>query len=286
MTALIETLMDRYPSNASRQESAFVTDSYNVPRVKDMLARRSADKQASFFLPYLKPGMRLLDCGCGPGVITVGLAQRVAPAETIGFDLEPEPLATGRDLAAKRGLTTVHFEPGDISQLNFPDESFDAVFSHAVLYHLPDPGSALREIYRVLKPGGIVGLRNSDCRGDLIGPSDSLLDRGLALFAQAMRYIGDSTDFGSNQKKLLREVGFLNILASASYDCLGSAAEVRQDGTYYHDTLSDPSFEALCLEQHWSTELEISAIRAAFAQWSQNPDAFLAIARCEVVAWK
>ena len=52
-------------------------------------AKRSAESQAAFFLPHLRSGMELLDVGCGPGSITIGLAERVAPGRTIGFDQVP-----------------------------------------------------------------------------------------------------------------------------------------------------------------------------------------------------
>jgi 2-polyprenyl-3-methyl-5-hydroxy-6-metoxy-1,4-benzoquinol methylase len=71
-------------------------------------AKRTAEGAASFFLPFLEPGMRLLDVGCGPGSITSGLAQRVAPGETIGIDPSPSVIETARALAG--GAPHLNFE--------------------------------------------------------------------------------------------------------------------------------------------------------------------------------
>jgi SAM-dependent methyltransferase len=58
-------------------------------------AKRKAEVEAAFFLPFLKSGMRLLDVGCGPGSITTGLALRVEPAETVGIDASESVIETG-----------------------------------------------------------------------------------------------------------------------------------------------------------------------------------------------
>src|SRR6185436_3740511 len=105
----------------------------------------------------LKPGMRLLDCGCGPGGITVGLAQRVSPGEVIGVDVGGAQLEHARERASTAKVSTT-FREASIYSLPFLDAEFDAVFSHALFEHLPEPLQALAEIYRVLKPGGCVGL--------------------------------------------------------------------------------------------------------------------------------
>ena len=81
-------------------------------------AKRTADKDAAFFLPLLRPGMRLLDVGCGPGSITAGLARRVAPGETIGIDASSSVIDTARSLRDP-ALESLTFEVGSIYEPRF-----------------------------------------------------------------------------------------------------------------------------------------------------------------------
>src|SRR5499427_10867525 len=96
----------------------------HAPATLQQHAQRTADEAAAFMLPALRPGMRLLDVGCGPGSITRGLAQRLAPGEVVGLDLSRETLAAAREDAAARGLTNLTYVEGSVYQLPFPDASF------------------------------------------------------------------------------------------------------------------------------------------------------------------
>src|SRR5215207_3754614 len=93
----------------------------NNPAFDAQLSARTATREAAFFLPHLRPGMRLLDVGCGPGSITLGLAAALAPGEVVGVDLRPEPLAQARAEASRRGIANVRFEVGSAYALPFPD---------------------------------------------------------------------------------------------------------------------------------------------------------------------
>src|SRR5512139_53220 len=93
------------------------------------LSSRTAEREAAFFLPFLKPGMRLLDCGCGMGALTTSLAQHLAPGEVIGIDREPSQIEAARAWAVDKGAGNVHFELGNIFEIPYPDASFDAVFA-------------------------------------------------------------------------------------------------------------------------------------------------------------
>ena len=115
----------------------------DCPVVTELHATRTAASMAGFFLPHLCPGMRVLDCGCGPGSITVGLAEHVAPGEVIGIDLDPTHIALAQRRAAAAGLANVRFARADIYTLPFPDAAFDAVFCQSLLSHLREPAQAL-----------------------------------------------------------------------------------------------------------------------------------------------
>ena len=102
-----------------------------------------------------RPGERILEIGPGVGYYTLDMAEWVGADGTIEiFDLQQEFLDhTGRR-AAERGLANVVPTQGDATDLPYEDDSVDAVVFTAVLGEIPDPVAALRQIVRVLKPGG------------------------------------------------------------------------------------------------------------------------------------
>jgi ubiquinone/menaquinone biosynthesis C-methylase UbiE len=102
-----------------------------------------------------EPGERVLEIGVGTGYYTLDMAEWVGPEGTVEiFDLQQEFLDHVGRRAAERGLSNITPTQGDATALPFEDDSIDAVVLTAVLGEIPDPVAALRQIQRVLKPGG------------------------------------------------------------------------------------------------------------------------------------
>ncbi len=171
-------------------------------------ARRRAEGEAWFLLPHLKAGMRLLDVGCGPGTITAGLARAVAPGETIGIDLSEEILVQARDHAASEGVDNVTFTAGDVYQLNYEDETFDVVYANQVLQHLTDQPLALREMRRVLKPGGLLSVRETDYATMTPSPKFPEFEEWSRLYHAVAYRNGAEPDAGRYLARWVREAGF------------------------------------------------------------------------------
>src|SRR5437763_441263 len=76
---------------------------------RQVMSQRTAASTARFFTPYLKPGMRVLDCGCGQGSVTIDLAEIISPGEAVGIDVRESDLEDARARAAERGVTNVSF---------------------------------------------------------------------------------------------------------------------------------------------------------------------------------
>ncbi len=124
--------------------------------------RRTAEDSAAYLLPHLRPGMTLLDVGCGPGTITADLAGRLAPGKVTAIEVTEGALDLARREAGDRGQPNIAFAVADVQALDLPDDSFDVVHAHQVLQHLGDPVQALREMRRVCRPGGLVAARDGD----------------------------------------------------------------------------------------------------------------------------
>ncbi len=176
--------------------------------VTNAMARRSASVEAAFFLPYLKAGMDLLDGGCGPGTITKGLAEIVAPGSVTGLDISQDQIEVARSTFSDAGLVNAEFMTGSITELPFDDSSFDAVFTNMVVEHIPDSAKVLSEIFRVLKSGGIYGARHGIASSQQSFPKSQLMGelhrRRIEDWASGKGH----PDFGQAQTQLMLGAGF------------------------------------------------------------------------------
>ena len=107
----------------------------------------------------LAPGMRVLDAGCGPGRLTLPLAETVGPqGEVTALDIQTEMLARVRGKVETAGLQNVKFIYAGLGEGKLPKSYFDRAVLVTVFGEIPDQVSALKEIYDALKPGGILSV--------------------------------------------------------------------------------------------------------------------------------
>jgi SAM-dependent methyltransferase len=230
--------------------------------------------------------MRVLDCGCGSGAITLGLAEVVRPGCVVGIDMAEAEVERSRQRATEQGIDNVRFEVGDICALPFPDRSFDAAFAHNVLEHIRDLDSALNEILRVLKPGSLVGLRDTASRSTLIVPPDEPLLHWLSLLERSWERQGGHPHLGCDLRGLLYRAGFVDIQASASYDSYGDPRAIRFIGQIAAARCGEQDFRAQVVGLGLASEQRLDELQAAWQQWIERPDAFCAIAHGEAVGRK
>lgn len=247
------------------------------------LGRRTAERFASSLLPHLKPGMRVLDCGCGPGSITLGLAAAVAPAETIGVDRSARAIELANTLAKESGVANATFREADVHALPFESEAFDAVFTHALLQHLPDPQRAVDEMVRVLKPGGVIALADFDYGGCLIWPHDPVLDLAADLMGKLHAADGRSPYVGRTLASLLHAAGIKRVTPRASVG-LETPALGSHLGTlrYFEAQPVRDYIVALGLAR----DEDVRAIAPALERWAQAAGAVWTRHAWSALGWK
>src|SRR5262245_57807424 len=244
---------------------------------------RTAENSAAYLLPSLRPGLDLLDVGCGPGTITVDLARRVAPGRVVGIDCASEVVAQARTYASARDVP-IALHVGVLYVMPFVDASFDVVHAHQVLQHLSEPVQALSEMRRVLRPGGVLAARDGDYSCFAWAPLDPLLSRWLELYRAVARRNAGEPDAGRFLKGWALAAGFRDIQATSSTWTYADQQSCEWWGGLWADRCERSSLGEQAIAYGLTTREELGTIAAALRAWSQQPDAFFMVPHGEILA--
>ncbi|MET9334598.1 methyltransferase domain-containing protein [Streptomyces cellulosae] len=244
---------------------------------------RTAENSAAYLLGALRPSMRVLDVGCGPGTVTADLAALVPGGHVTGLDREPGILERARAVAEERGLRNTDFVTGDVHALGFPDDTFDVVHAHQVLQHVGDPVAALREMRRVTRPGGYVAVRDADYAAMTWYPSVEGLDVWLDLYRRVARANGGEPDAGRRLKAWALEAGFGDVTATSGTWTYSTAEERAWWSGLWADRTVASAYAERAVEGGHTTPAELQAVAAAWREWGAREDGWFAVLHGEIL---
>jgi ubiquinone/menaquinone biosynthesis C-methylase UbiE len=244
---------------------------------------RTAANSAAYLLPQLRPGMTLLDVGCGPGTITCDLARTVAPGRVVGIDRSAQVIDEARSAAAAGGSPTVEFEVGDLFALAYEDATFDVVHAHQVLQHVGDPVAALNEMRRVCRPGGLVAVRDSDYPAMRYYPDDAALARAFAAYGAVTQANGAHWDAGRQLLAWANRAGFTEVVPSASTWCFATPEEREWWGDLWAERFTRSLLAEQLTAYGIATPEDLAAFGTAWRRWAESPDGWFAVLHGEVL---
>jgi SAM-dependent methyltransferase len=242
---------------------------------------RTAANSAAYLLPHLRPTDRLLDVGSGPGTITADLAGLVA--EVVAVEITDEAAAVTRAGLAERGVTNAEVLVGDVHALDLPDAGFDVVHAHQVLQHVADPVQALREMARVTRPGGVIGVRDSDYAAFAWYPRLPALDHWLSLYQAAARANGGEPDAGRHLLAWAHAAGLEDVTATSSTWCFATSEARARWGGMWADRVTGSALADQLVREERATPADLRAVADGWLAWAADPDGWISIPHGELV---
>lgn len=255
--------------------------------VVSILADRTLAKHAFYLIKYLKPGLNVIDCGCGPGALTIDIAKKVSPGKVIGIDISQNQIETAKKLSAEMKVKNVKFITGDVLSLPFSNSLFDLAHCHGLFCQLSEPKIALNEMKRVVKSGGLIAAREPDADTYLIYPQLEKMLQAMSLAISALHAIGGGDyRIGKKLKSLFYHTDFSEIITSASCDYKEPKEVLLRECRALISDWEESPWSKYLLENKLVTKNDIKEIKNSLRAFSNLDDAFFSLTWCEVVAKK
>ncbi|MGW3198130.1 class I SAM-dependent methyltransferase [Streptomyces sp. NPDC001118] len=247
---------------------------------------RTAANSAAYLLGSLKPHMKILDIGCGPGTITADLAELVPDGHVTGVDHAPGILDQARATAAGRGLANVDFAVADVHELDYPDDTFCVVHAHQVLQHVGDPVQALREMRRVTRPGGFIAVRDADYAAMTWYPAVPGLDDWLDLYERVARAGGGEPDAGRRLTAWALAAGLTDITATSATWTFATPEERAWWSRLWADRTVASAYAERATQGGHATGERLRAVSEAWREWGRREDGWFAVLHGEILCRK
>jgi ubiquinone/menaquinone biosynthesis C-methylase UbiE len=161
----------------------------------------------------LRPGMDVLDVGCGTGAVTRILAERVSPGRVLGLDLSEERLSVANELANQQGVSNVEYRRADVRDLDSQEKGFDLVYSRFLFQYLPKDTAmeTLTSMKRLARSGGRVAVADIDGNHLYRYPIDEEWERVLEQLLHGVKEIDFDAFVGRKLYSMFRKVGLQDI---------------------------------------------------------------------------
>ncbi|KAH6675321.1 S-adenosyl-L-methionine-dependent methyltransferase [Plectosphaerella plurivora] len=272
----------------SKSEAATYTHGHHASVLRSH-TWRTALNSAAYLLPHLKPSMKILDIGCGPGTITVDIAANHVPqGHVTGLERESGVLEQARALAKEKGVQNVDFVVGDANALEFGDDTFDVVVCHQVLQHVKDPVGILREMRRVTKKGGIVAAREADFGFLVWYPEVDGMKEWQTMYGNTARANGGEPLAGRMLHAWAKKAGFdaEAISCESSTWCYSKKEEIAWWSGLWAERTVASSFAKTAIENGTGTQENLEHASNAWKAWGREEDAWFSIAHGEIICRK
>jgi len=246
--------------------------------VTDLYGERNAKISAVYLLPHIKPASHILDVGCGPGTITADFAQIAKNGKVIGVDNSAGIIEQASTSFPPSTHPNLKFTVGNALKLDFPDNTFDIVHAHQLLLHVPLPGpvTALKEFLRVLKPDGLVAIREASTSKVLsLKPDIPAIREYWARAVPVMQKLGGNIDAGDRLEEWAKEAGFNKVEVDK-----GSINNPTHSGRMKGSSADQMVAFGMC------TKEELESWRKGWEEWEAADESEFVMETGEMLGWK